>query len=654
MEIFADSGYTPYIVAGAVAALLASLLCFWLWRRSRAAARSRRESEELNRVIVEQVADGVYILDAETMNVVEVNDSLCRLLGYEASELRGRSVYDLIAHDKESVDENRDAIFGEGRTKLGEREYLRKDGSPATFDIGVGKLSHGGRRAVCVVVRDVSEGREMEAKLREAEERYRTLVEQIPAIIYVEDIETNVTLYDSPQIENILGYSRDTYENDPGYWEGIIHPEDRERVMEAEGEAVERGHFSLEYRAYAKNGKVVWLRDEAVIVPDDEGRPRFWRGVIFDITEQKKAEEALRESEERYRSLLQLSPNALAVHSGGKFVYMNDAGIEMLGASEEGEVVGRPVLDFVHDDSKKLARQRMRQVGRGEEAGPVEQKWVRLDGSVIDMEAAATPITYLGEPAAQIVLRDITARKKAEREAELRIAELTRSNAELEQFAYAVSHDLRVPLRSLDGFSRILLEDYSERLDEEGRGYLGRIRASSTKMGEMVENLLDLSRLTRAEMHSESVDISEIARSAAADLRSENPGRRVEVIVAGGLKAEGDRHLLKTALSNLMDNAWKFTRRSPRARVVVGQIEQEGRPVYFVRDNGVGFDMAHAGKLFAPFQRLHSDKEFEGAGIGLTAVSRIIDRHGGRVWAEGEPDKGATFYFSLSANQPVS
>jgi PAS domain S-box-containing protein len=637
----------PYIIAGVVAALIGCVLFFLLWRRARISAEAMRESAQFNRAIVEQTADGVFVLDAQTMNVVEVNDSFCRMLGYEASELRGRSVYELIAHDKESVDKNLAATLEDGKAKLGEREYRKKDGSPATFDVGAGEISHGGRRAICVVARDVSEGREMEARLREAEERYRTLVEQIPAIIYVEDIETSVTLYDSPQIENILGYSKDTYENDPGYWEEILHPDDREWVMESEKEAVERGHFRLEYRAYAKNGKIVWLRDEAYIVEDDEGNPRFWRGVIFDITERKNTEEALRESEGRYRSLLRLSPNVLAVQRDGKFAYMNDAGIKVFGASEEAEIIGKPVLDFVHEDHKQLVRKRMRRVNRGEAAEPTEQKWVRLDGSVMDMEAVAAPITYLGEPAAQLMLRDITSLKEAERETERRIAELTRSNAELEQFAYSVSHDLRAPLRSIDGFSRILLEDYSDRLDDEGRNYLGRIRDSSVKMGEMVENLLDLSRLTRAEMHAESVDLSHLARSVASDLRAEEPNRRVEVIVAGGLEAEGDKRLLETALSHLMENAWKFTRRSPRPRVVVGMVEQEGRPVYFVRDNGVGFDMAHAGKLFAPFQRLHSDDEFEGAGIGLAAVSRIIDRHGGRTWAEGEVGKGATFYFTL-------
>ncbi len=633
-------------MAGGAAAIALLGLLLLLSLRGRAAAK--RERESLYESVVERIADGIFLFDAETMSILEANSALCRLLGYEdASEIVGKQIYDLVAHEREEVDENLRSLLEVDETDIGERRYRRKDGTLMDFEVSVVGVVYEGRKVVCVIARDVSGRKEAEEKVRGAEERYRTLVEQVPAIVYIEDVETNETLYDSPRIEDILGYSRDICEENPSYWEGIIHPDDRERVMETEGDAVERGSFDVEYRVYAKNGKVVWVRDEARIVRDDEGKPRFWQGVVSDITARKKSEEDLRESEERYRSLLRLSPNVLAVQSGENFVYMNDAGMKMLGAFDEGDVIGNPVLDFVHEDYKKAVRKRMRAVGRGESVELMEQKWVRLDGSVVDMEAAAAPITYLGEPAAQIVLRDITKRKKSERETELRIGELSRSNAELEQFAHLIAHDLRAPLRSLDGFSRILLEDYSANFDEEGRGYLERVRASSVKMSAMVEELLDLSRLTRAEIHTETVDLSELARSAAASLRRSHPNRRVEVIVAGGLEAEGDKSLLATALANLMENAWKFTARSPRARVVFGMVEQEGRPVYFVRDNGVGFDMAHAGKLFGPFQRLHSDPEFEGAGIGLAAVSRIIDRHGGRVWAEGEIGKGATFYFTL-------
>ncbi|MBA2376912.1 MAG: PAS domain S-box protein [Rubrobacteraceae bacterium] len=650
METVVNSEYTPYIMAGgaAVVVLLALFLLLSLRGRRRAVEKAKRESEGLYENVVERIADGVFLFDADTTSVLEANAALCRLLGYEnSSEVVGKQIYDLIAHEKGEVDENIGKILGEDEVHIGERKYRRKDGTLVDFEVSAVAVFYEGRKVVCVIARDVSGRKESEEKIREAEERYRTLVEQVPAIVYIEDVETNETLYDSPQIEGILGYPRGICEEDPSYWEGIIHPDDRERVAEAESGSIERGSFSIEYRVHAKNGRVVWVRDEARVVRDEEGNPRFWQGVVSDITGRKENEEALRESEERYRSLLRLSPNVLAVQSGGNFVYMNEAGMEMLGASREDEVIGKPILDFVHEDYKKAVRRRIRDVGRGEAAEAMEQKWVRLDGSVIDMEAAAVPITYFGEPSAQIVLRDVTGRKEAERETELRVGELSRSNAELEQFAHLIAHDLRAPLRSLDGFSRILLEDYSTKFDEEGRGYLERIRASSTKMSGMVEELLDLSRLTRAEIHTEDVDLSEMARSAAGSLRDSHPNRRVEVIVAGGLEAEGDKRLLATALANLMDNAWKFTARSPRPRVVFGMVEEGGRPVYFVRDNGVGFDMAHAGKLFGPFQKLHTESEFEGAGIGLAAVSRIIDRHGGRVWAEGEVGKGATFYFTL-------
>jgi len=229
-----------------------------------------------------------------------------------------------------------------------------------------------------------------------------------------------------------------------------------------------------------------------------------------------------------------------------------------------------------------------------------------------------------------------------------RTAELVAVNKELETFAYSVSHDLRAPLRSLDGFSLALLEDYADRLDAGGRDYLQRVRVASQRMGQLIDDLLKLSRLTRAEMRHETVDLSALMRAIATEFQQREPNRRVEFTVAEGAVAKGDTRLLRAALENLVGNAWKFTSKHPRARIEFGVTRRDGEQVYFVRDDGAGFDMAYAGKLFGAFQRLHSMTEFGGTGIGLATVQRIVHRHGGRVWADGAEEQGATFYFTLS------
>jgi signal transduction histidine kinase len=202
-------------------------------------------------------------------------------------------------------------------------------------------------------------------------------------------------------------------------------------------------------------------------------------------------------------------------------------------------------------------------------------------------------------------------------------------------------------LRSIDGFSQILLEDYAEDLDEAGRDYLARVRAASQRMGRLIDDLLDLSRMTRSEMRRERVDLSALVEGFAEELKRAQPERRVEFVVEGGLVVEGDGTLLRVAMENLLRNAWKFTGKQPRARIEFGVTEREDTRAYFVRDDGAGFDEAYAGKLFGAFQRLHGASEFEGTGIGLATVQRIVHRHGGRVWAQGRVGHGATFYFTL-------
>lgn len=228
-----------------------------------------------------------------------------------------------------------------------------------------------------------------------------------------------------------------------------------------------------------------------------------------------------------------------------------------------------------------------------------------------------------------------------------RTAQLEAANKELEAFSYSVSHDLRAPLRGIDGFGQILLEDYSNKLDDQGKEYLRRLRAASQRMAQIIDDLLKLARVTRSELSLEEMDLGALAQDVAEKIRAQYPERNVRFDTAAGLMARADMRLLRIALENLLGNAWKFTGRQNEARIEFGASEQNGKPTYFVRDNGAGFDMAYVNKLFGAFQRLHDSKEFPGTGIGLATVQRVVQKHGGRIWAESAVNGGATFYFTL-------
>jgi signal transduction histidine kinase len=252
-------------------------------------------------------------------------------------------------------------------------------------------------------------------------------------------------------------------------------------------------------------------------------------------------------------------------------------------------------------------------------------------------------------------LIESTERKRAEEEIgklneelKTKVIQLEAANEELEAFSYSVSHDLRSPLRIISGFGRVLLEDHADRLDAEGRDSVARMIAASHRMGQLIDDLLNLSRMSRTPVDQGAVDLSGMAREIASRLQAVQPERKVEFVIAEGVTVQGDERLLRLVLENLMDNSWKFTGTRPEARIELGTTEHEGQLACFVKDNGVGFDMAYADKLGMPFQRLHSVSEFPGTGIGLATVRRIIRRHGGRFWIEGEAEKGATTYFTLS------
>lgn len=363
----------------------------------------------------------------------------------------------------------------------------------------------------------------------------------------------------------------------------------------------------------------------------------------------------------RFRAIFDAAAIGMALaDADGHMIDSNLALQNMLGYTED-ELRTLVFVDYTHPDDvtsdlelfrELTARQRSNyQVMKRYIRKDTHAVWIRLSVSLIEEESKEGALAIF-------LVEDITDRKLAadliqelNAELELRVRERTSqlelANRELEAFSYSVSHDLRAPLRAIDGFSQALLEDYAEVLDADGKEYLTYVRESCQDMAQLIDDLLRLSRVSRSELHLETVDLSALAWSITKDLQHMEPDRVVEVSIEEGLSVYGDVRLLRIALENVLGNAWKFTRHEPKGRIMVGAMQSDGRPVYFFRDNGAGFDSAYVEKLFGAFQRLHTTAEFEGTGIGLATVQRIVHRHGGRVWAEGEVGQGASIFFTL-------
>ncbi len=360
---------------------------------------------------------------------------------------------------------------------------------------------------------------------------------------------------------------------------------------------------------------------------------------------------ALGQSEERFRLLVESVKDyaIFMLDTQGYIVSWNEGARRLKGYQDE-EIIGQHFSIFYDRAEVERGKPQMELEVATRTGVYEEEGWrIRKDGSRF---WANVVITALRSPDGSLtgfgkVTRDMTERMRAERMLADRTAELEATVQEIEAFSYTVSHDLRAPLRAIDGFSLALLEDYGDKLDKEGQHYLKRLRAASQRMGLLIDSLLELSRLTRAEKHDEDVDLSAIARLVAQTLTEAEPGRSVQWIIQDGVHARGDQRLLHVALQNLLGNAWKFTSRRKLAKIEFGVTRKGEGKSYFVRDNGAGFDMEYADKLFRTFQRLHDETEFTGTGVGLATVNRIVARHGGRIWADAAPDVGATFYFTL-------
>ena len=412
------------------------------------------------------------------------------------------------------------------------------------------------------------------------------------------------------------------------------------------------GRFEEEGWRVRKDGSQFWASVVLTALRDPGGNLRGFGKVTRDLTDRRRVEELLRDSEQRFRlmvegvkdyAIIMLSPD-------GKIVSWNPGAQRIKGWSAD-EIVGQGFERFYPPEDVESGKTAM-ELKTASESGTFEDLgWrVRKDGSRFWANVVITALrrddgTLTGFAK---ITRDITERKGVE-------DRLANAFHELEAFSYTVSHDLRAPLRSIDGFSDELFASYKDKLDARGQGYLRRIRESAQQMARLIDDLIKLSRVGTGALNRESIDLSELAVRVARELKGREPTRQVEVVVAPGLEVSADRSLIRIVLENLLGNAWKYTSRHATGRIEVGVEELRGRPVYFVRDDGAGFDMRYQEKLFGAFQRLHPAEQFSGTGIGLATVKRIVERHGGSVSATGAVEAGATFTFTLGGtNGPSS
>ncbi len=496
-----------------------------------------------------------------------------------------------------------------------------------------------------------------------SEERCRALVEGVKDYaIFMLDPGRRVASWNAGA-ERITGYRADEIIGQ--HASTFYAPEDLTRGAPerhlASAEAA--GRFEEEGARVRKDGTRFRANMVITALRDDGGRLAGFSVVTRDVTERVRVEEALRESESRLAGIVGQAMDAIVTIDAEQRITLFNRAAEEMFRCPAAEALGRPIDRFIPERFRQAHAGHVCAFGQTglTSRSMQEQRTVvglRAGGEEFPVEASISRLEAGGQKLYTVILRDVTARKQAEREIRAltdglerhvaeRTAQLELANRELEAFSYSVSHDLRAPLRSIDGFSQALLAEYTDRLDAQGRDWLRRVRAATRRMAQLIDDLLSLSRVTRSELRRERVDLSAMARAFAAEIQRAQPDRRVTFAIADGLVVDGDSRLLRVAVENLLDNAWKFTAKHPQARVEFGVAQQDGTRAYFVRDDGAGFDMAYAGKLFAPFQRLHGIAEFEGTGVGLATVQRIVHRHGGRVWAEGAVERGATFYFTL-------
>ncbi len=630
------------------------------------AERALRESEAFTRAVLDNLPVGIAVNSVyPTVTFSYMNDNFLRFYrttreGLAAPDAFWAAVY----QDPVLRAEIRKKVLDDCASGVPERMHwedipITRRGEETSY-VSSRNLPLPGSPLMISTVLDVTERKRAEEAVAVAHARLRKFVDSNAVGVAIANAQGEV-LEANDYFLRLIGFSREELGRQGIDWRAVTPPEWLPADERAIGELRARGTCTPYEKEYLRRDGTrvpVLLADTVLPGPEEE-----IAAFVVDLSEIKGAERALRESEHRYRTVAENTYDWEYWRApDGALLYVSPSCERITGYPASAFLADPGLMDrIVHPDDRAAFETHHGDVGTPTDSRvTLDLRIVRRDGSELWLNHSCLPVfdedgTPTGRRGSN---RDVTDRKRAEEEVlrlnqdleervRDRTAQLEAANKELEAFSYSVSHDLRAPLRGIDGWSLALLEDYGGGLDAQARQYLERVRAAAQRMGGLIDDMLRLARVTRAEFRLTEVDLSALAEASVDRLRAAQPGRAVEASIQPGVVARGDVALLDVVMTNLLDNAWKFSAPRDPAHVWFGEERRDGERVFFVRDDGVGFDMTYAEKLFGVFQRLHKLSEFPGTGVGLATVQRIVHRHGGRVWARAEVDGGATFWFTL-------
>jgi PAS domain S-box-containing protein len=641
---------------------------------SRAQEHMRHRNAAMQVAIINALPARITVLDATGL-ILSVNQAWPQAVGADApadpTHTIGANYLESLeagsSDDAAAARQLSDGIRAvlDGTAKSFAHEYLRETPAPRCwFHVTATPLEEGGPGGAVIMQLDVTAQKQAEESLFISESRFRQLAEHIRDVFYLRDADSSRVLYVSPAYEEIWGRTCASLYAAPYSWAETIHPADIAATREQNRMGMLAGKIQLEYRIRRPDGSIRWIESRGFPVRDDAGKIVRIAGIAKDITESKLATQALRESMWRHVGMVTTAQDAIMTVDDERRIVLSNPAAELMFGYTNAELQGQPLelLMPAHlraDYAVYVAAFSKVGIMARRITGLRSFSGLRRNGEEFPIEASISRHESAGRQFHTAILRDVTERKAAEDRIRAlndtleervveRTAQLASANAELETFSYSVSHDLHAPLRHVAGFVNLLKEDAGDSLSEGSLRYLAKISRAAERMDHLINDLLAFSRVGRSELQRTCVDLGELVTEAIGDVQPEAGGRSIAWNIHPLPPVYVDRDLLRMVLVNLISNAVKFTGQRSEANIEIGStVDEAGDTVIFISDNGAGFNPALGDKLFGVFQRLHSQSEFEGTGIGLANVQRIIRRHGGRAWAEGVVNGGATFYFSL-------